>query len=1562
MQEADEQDTCRICSAPAEQDQPLFHPCKCSGTIRYIHQDCLTTWLAHSRKKTCDVCKHPYAFTKVYDPNMPSHLPPLLLLRRLIQQFLMAVFFVFRVIGVAIIWLAVLPYITVWTWRAYFSMGETTAWWISNRPRVNHNDTVSLFPKAYEGNPILYISNHAAWSSISTDILAGQLIAAMIVLIFVSVFLLREWIGQNARPGLFEEEDFVPPEEPPPPAPPEPVPARLPHAARFQGFPDAEAFARRQEAALRALEALRRPEAQRTPDPQPHVINEQVFIDRMETAQYKRRMKAIRTLAAKRRARAREAPVSPSPVIEPGTTATPEAETPGWLSQPTSPEGQSQGKDSPFFPPVRLERPNQEIPFAIHRRHAPLDETPGPSRRQATIKRKRPTLPVSTLAMANAEYEDRRHSFTISPGRSPMTSPGLATYHPPEELLDASVVAPGSSMDESPKSYFDALAESDSADNRRREWNGEWDDGSGRDSEQEENDAEFWSTVPRIIVGIDGGNEAVETVTATDGINDALISGTNDGAGSEASGGENRAARIIGNYSTNSEEEEETEEDEEEDDQPRFDAHLLHRQVPAGNGDMVDLIDQEFQDEEDEDDEDDAELFFRDANEQERVLIEPVAVLLDGPADLQPPNFNVGNANVNGAGQAALGAGQNPANGAAPALNGAGEDQGFDPNDDIDGNVEDDMDGALEAVGIRGPIFGVFQNAALMIFVLDTAIGLCIWIPFTVGKTTALLALDPYRFLQLLHLPIKAMRFATDPVVDSIAYILTQFVIPPWLRLVRESLALIVAVAGKLSRAIIGSKTTDNVHELSSQAARRIFSYIDHSPLAFWSSSSPHIPQVEVPVPEPEHLFPEYARFLEPFFAALGKEVRVSSALFKEAWIERAEGNDTLDKVFAVCLGYLVFAVLVALYLNILTVGNARTAGRAVRNVIRQQLLVVKVAGFIFIELVIFPLGCGVVLDVCTVWLFPETNIQSRLAFLFQAPLTSLFYHWIAGTLFMYSFAILLSGCRSIMRPGAMWFVKDPEDRNAHPIRDILERHTLTQLRKIIVSGLMYAVVVACVVGSIAGLLVIGKRSILPFRWKNREPLSKVPIDLLFLHLVLPQSMHHFRPRRFVRNVTGRLWKRLARWFRLTSYFFGGRHPAEEVTWRITKSGAAKQKHDGSFRRVPATDQIALPRDIRATARVHEDGTPYDDEAASLLAIQNQEAEKAKHDPAKDYMIVYIPPLFRYRLIGFISVMWMACAVLLGAAVAIPIQLGRMTFATFGHRREVHDGYSLIVGFYMLWACYLVGKSVDRLDKRRQRVRVDDGPEKTADLRWFVFKRGLLWVAKSVYMSLALGVVVPILLGIVVDLYIVYPARMLMAPAGKPLGLHKVRLVDAWALGLIYGKIALHATNLQPPNDVTRGLHHILSNGWVRLNPVTATVEVIGPLVVGLLGMILGPALLVQPVWYFLPAVAMRKNFSAMILYPAICGTFAIVRVTVDAYEVLSTWAQSVRDTEFLVELRLRNHEPSIEQLTIPAAAKHDTGREELAPAPELDQGDPRHLDGDDAILLDDPREPGVVG
>ncbi|KAF6753084.1 hypothetical protein DFP72DRAFT_903296 [Ephemerocybe angulata] len=1479
MQEAEEQDTCRICSAPAEPDQPLFHPCKCSGTIRYIHQDCLTTWLAHSRKKTCDVCKHPYSFTKVYAPNMPSHLPPFLLARRFIQHGIFGLLFLIRVIGVAIIWLAVLPWITVWTWRMYFSMGETTAWWISNRPRENHNETLSLFPKVprYEGGYpdtktiMANITTHPAWISLSKDIFTGQIIAALIVLTFVAIFLLREWISQNARPGLFEEEDFIP-EEQPPPAAPEPPPPRVP---RFQGFPDADAFARQQREAERALAALRAngqpPGTRREAPPFPNEerikrqnrglppLEEQRFLERMQRPEYNRRVKHARVLAAQRRAMAiKKAPTSPLAAADrtfdfrfDRANGANGNGTPEWLSPTASTFGGSDAATSPparepFFPPVRLQPPKEDIPYAIRSTPpatpaADQNAEAGPS---TSTSFRRPMLPASTLAMANSD-----NRFTISPGRSPMTSPGLATYHPPEEFNAVEAGSSSANNASTSASYFDAVQELERQDDLRR----------GR---SEEDEIDFAELTRR--------NSAMRQAQRDRDARDALA----------------LMASLQAAETTNSEEETEEEEEEESTDQVEFEnpePAQLDEEEPVffGRGDQ-------FGDEDDEDD--DAEMFFMDEEEAAQMRQAPPPVpLAEGP-DMQPPNDNMPN-----------------------GVQGDMDDGDFD-GDDLDGNVEDDMEGALEAVGIQGPIFGVFQNAALMVFVLDTAIGLCIWIPYTIGKTTALLALDPKRFLQILHLPIKAMRLVTDPIVDSAAYVITRFFLPPWIKLLRNTVSGAGSLVSTLVATLLGKKAANHVTGYSHKLYEQSMVLIDNrlSRLPFWSGSQHQF--VEVASPDPEYLFPEHLRFLEPAFAHLGKEVRVFSSLFKAAWTERAVGNSPSDRLFAVALGYLVFACLLALYLNILTVGNARTAGRAIRNAIRQQLLVVKVALFIFIELVLFPLGCGIVLDICTVWLFPAANVQTRLYFFSQAPLTALFYHWIAGTLFMYSFAVLLSGCRSIMRPGAMWFVKDPEDRNAHPIRDILERNTFTQLRKIFVSGLMYSFVVLCLVGSIAGLMVLGNKSILPFRWKHREPLSNVPIDLLFLHLVLPQSMHHFRPKRFVRQFSTRLWKTLAARFRLTSYFFGGRHIKEEITpsqstfghdSKVPKAGV----FEGTFRRVPATDQLALPRDARATAQVYENGVPFDEEAAKLIERQNQEAEKAGHDPSKDYMIVYVPPHFRYRLFAFMFSMWSICAVLVGLAVALPIQLGRSVFLIFTSR-EVHDGYSLMVGFYLLWACYLVGKSVDRLDKRRQRVRVDDGPH--ADLRLLVVKRGLLWIAKSLYMGISLGVVVPILLALVVDLYVVLPLRAILLPRGM---VPTVRLLDAWAIGLVYGKIALHVTQLHPPNHVTRGLHHVVANGWVRVEPIKATKEVIAPLVGGLLAMTLAPSICLQLVKYFLPTIASRAiRFLLQNLHPIIFIVAASIRVCVLTYKLLALWSQSIRDKEFLVELRLRNHDPESEK------------------------------------------------
>lgn len=84
-------------------------------------------------------------------------------------------------------------------------------------------------------------------------------------------------------------------------------------------------------------------------------------------------------------------------------------------------------------------------------------------------------------------------------------------------------------------------------------------------------------------------------------------------------------------------------------------------------------------------------------------------------------------------------------------------------------------------------------------------------------------------------------------------------------------------------------------------------------------------------------------RLAEPHFAVLGKEVRVSSENAKEFWTRMALGDGNAEKAFAVALGYAVVGIMLALYLNVLTVGTVKSAGRAVRSAVRQQLLVIKV-------------------------------------------------------------------------------------------------------------------------------------------------------------------------------------------------------------------------------------------------------------------------------------------------------------------------------------------------------------------------------------------------------------------------------------------------------------------------------------------------------------------------------------------------------------------------------------------------------------------------------------------
>ncbi|MFS7920102.1 putative Zinc finger, RING-CH-type, Zinc finger, RING/FYVE/PHD-type [Helianthus anomalus] len=147
-------DVCRICRLTGGIDNPLQYPCACSGSIKFIHRDCLFKWLNTISARHCEICKLPYSFTRVYAENTPARLPFQVL------QYLL------RLSCLLLIWLMVIPSTTSWVWR--FS-----------------------YVRSYGEAQRLFL-NRIAITDIVTDCFHGILLSACIMYVFLRSTFLRD--------------------------------------------------------------------------------------------------------------------------------------------------------------------------------------------------------------------------------------------------------------------------------------------------------------------------------------------------------------------------------------------------------------------------------------------------------------------------------------------------------------------------------------------------------------------------------------------------------------------------------------------------------------------------------------------------------------------------------------------------------------------------------------------------------------------------------------------------------------------------------------------------------------------------------------------------------------------------------------------------------------------------------------------------------------------------------------------------------------------------------------------------------------------------------------------------------------------------------------------------------------------------------------------------------------------------------------------------------------------------------------------------------------------------
>nr|POF06898.1 erad-associated e3 ubiquitin-protein ligase doa10 [Quercus suber] len=248
-------DTCRICRSEGSPEEPLFHPCKCSGSIKFVHQDCLMEWLAHSHKKHCELCKTPFRFTKLYDANMPQTLPWRVFVKTALIHTASSLIGACRGLLVGMVWMAILPWLVRWAWRWMFWMADAgwaretfmhkmrwesgngtsapTATYLLQMLSLNNSTSIAkdiltrlgLDDSALDALPAIAngtaastltmswpqaddsilsswtylseITSNPAVDRVILDIFEGQLITCVVITGFILVFLIREWVVQQ---------------------------------------------------------------------------------------------------------------------------------------------------------------------------------------------------------------------------------------------------------------------------------------------------------------------------------------------------------------------------------------------------------------------------------------------------------------------------------------------------------------------------------------------------------------------------------------------------------------------------------------------------------------------------------------------------------------------------------------------------------------------------------------------------------------------------------------------------------------------------------------------------------------------------------------------------------------------------------------------------------------------------------------------------------------------------------------------------------------------------------------------------------------------------------------------------------------------------------------------------------------------------------------------------------------------------------------------------------------------------------------------------------------------
>ncbi|GBG74019.1 hypothetical protein CBR_g17730 [Chara braunii] len=604
--------------------------------------------------------------------------------------------------------------------------------------------------------------------------------------------------------------------------------------------------------------------------------------------------------------------------------------------------------------------------------------------------------------------------------------------------------------------------------------------------------------------------------------------------------------------------------------------------------------------------------------------------------------------------------------------------------------------------------------------------------------------------------------------------------------------------------------------------------------------------------------------------------------------------------------------------------------GRQIVLFLRHGAMVLKVASLLFLELGVFPLMCGIWLDVCSLRML-DASLKQRAAFLAAAPVVFTMLHWLIGIVYMLQISIFVSLLRETLRPGVLSFLRDPADPNFDPVRDLVNEPLHKHLWRVFLSFIVYSSLIVMLVYVPISLIIQLSPRLFPLNLKFSDPFIELPADMLLFHIFVPFTIEHFQPRLVVKKL-------MAHWFLVVGGMLGlvefllplpqeaagegpqfvneegppqnldlggareaaevlppaGGEPHEPVRLRQEPLEEVEAHHELE----PVGDAIKPPvPDVGGIQEIVEGGK--EDRASDWdedRDVEELEEEEEGRD-AEEYM-------FAVRIVVLLVSAWLSLVVVNLNVGVLPITIGRWTFASLTTWLPVSKGlpcndlYAFGIGCYLLWGLFVAVQCTVRYVKAH-----GAGTLLPQALRW----TGT--VLKSVgLLSLWLGLI-PLLIGLLFDLLVVVP---LHTPLDERL---KLLYYQDWAVGLLLLEIWMRLVMLGQVMPFGIGddrwrnkFERIRNDGFMRLHGMWVLKEVIAPIVGYLLTLLCLPYACAKGL---MALISPSPQMALLVPRFACLGTVVAVvlwRLLQKSRAWLIELHDSIRDDRYLIGQRLHNY------------------------------------------------------